>query len=97
MVDYKIGKYGRMRKRYLQEHHRGIYEGLILTGELWPHLAEIDKTCTERMESLVPAMAEQEGVTEELKDTNQMEWVGCMNSIRNRAEEIIFSELIYTP
>ena len=69
---------------------------MILTGELWPHLAEIDKTCNERMKRSVPAMARQEGVTEELKAANQMEWIGRMNGIHNRAEEIIFSELIYT-
>ena len=97
MTGYQIGKYGRMRKRHLQEHHRGIYEGMVLTEELWPHFAEIDKTCNEHMERLVPAMAMQEGVTEELKTADQMEWVGRMNSIRNRAEEIIFSELIYAP
>lgn len=95
MTGYQIGKYGRMRKAYLKERHRGIYEGMILSGELWPHLAEIDETCNERMERIVSAMVKQEGVSEALKASNQMEWVGRMNSIRNRVEENILSELVY--
>ncbi|MGI5899239.1 MAG: TnpV protein [Christensenellales bacterium] len=95
MSGYQLGKYGRMRKAYLKEHHRGIYEGMILSSKLWTHLAEIDETCNERMERIVSTMAKQEGVTEELKAADQMEWVGRMNSIRNRAEETILSELVY--
>ena len=90
-----IGKYGRMRKRYLKEHWPGLYSSLLLTGKLDQHLAEIDGACEERMELLSWQMASQEGVTEALKAADQMEWVRRMNSIQNRAEEIILSELVY--
>ncbi|MBQ5977524.1 MAG: TnpV protein [Oscillospiraceae bacterium] len=91
-----IGKYGRMRKRYLKEHHPVIFSELLLSGKLYPHLLEIDEACEGRMELLVFQMAKREGVTEALKATDQMEWVARMNSIRSRAEEIVLHELIYT-
>ena len=90
-----IGKYGRMRKRYLKERHPVLYSELLLSGKLYPHLLEIDKACEGRMELLVHQMAKREGVTEALKATDQMEWVRRMNSIRNRAEEIALHELVY--
>ena len=90
-----LGKYGRMRKRYLKEHRRVLYTNLLVTGKLDQHLAEIDKACEERMELLTSQMAKREGVTEALKAANQMEWVHRMNSIRNRAEEIVLHELVY--
>jgi len=90
-----IGKYGRMRKHYLKEHRPALYSSLLLTGKMDRHLAEIDGTCEERMELLIQQIAKQEGVTEVLKATDQMEWVRQMNSIRNRAEEIVLSELVY--
>ncbi|MBE5035611.1 TnpV protein [Eubacteriaceae bacterium DSM 108706] len=94
--DNQIGKYGRMRRRYLKEHRRILYTNLLTSGNLRCHLAEIDQTCNERMESIVSAMAKQEGVTEALKAADQMEWVRRMNSIRNRAEEIVLTELVYS-
>ena len=93
--EYQIGKYGRMRERYLKEHRRAAYAELKLSGELDAHLAEIDQTCNERMELMIRQMAENEGVTEALKASDQMAWVGRMNNIRNRAEEIVLSEGIY--
>ena len=90
-----IGKYGRMRKRYLEEHRPVIYNQLFISGKLFSHLREIDRASDERMEMTVAQMAKAEGVTERLKAENQMEWVRRMNSIRNRAEEIILDELIY--
>ena len=90
-----IGKYGRMRKRYLKEHRSVLYTNLLLSGELFPHLAEIDKACEERMGLLTHQMTKREGVTEALKATDQIAWVRCMNSIRSRAEEIVKSELIF--
>lgn len=95
-TEYEIGIYGWMRERFLKEHHSGTYTSLILTGKLWKHLAEIDAACHERMDVLISVMAEQEGVTETLKAADQMEWVGRMNNIRNRAKEIILHELINT-
>ena len=90
-----IGKYDRMRKRYLKEHRRVLYTNLLVTGKLDQHLAAIDKTCEERMDLLIPQMTEQEGVTEALKAADQMEWVRRMNNIQNRAEEIVMNELVY--
>ena len=90
-----IGKYGRMRKHYLKEQHPVLYSELLLSGKLYPHLLEIDEACDGRMELLTCRLAEQEGVTEALKDADQMEWVRRMNSIRNRAEEIVLHELVY--
>ena len=90
-----IGKYGRMRKHYLKEQHPVLYSELLLSGKLYPHLLEIDEACDGRMELLTCRLAEQEGVTEALKAADQMEWVRRMNSIRNRAEEIVLHELVY--
>ena len=95
-LEYQIGKYGRMRKRYLKEHRDALYTSLLLSGKLDQHLAEIDQTCVERIERITADMARVEGVTETLKATDQMEWVGRMNNIHNRAEEMILSELVYT-
>ena len=90
-----IGKYGRMRKRYLKEHRPVLYTNLLLSGKLVQHLAEIDGVCEERMELLTRQMTKQEGVTEQLKAADQMEWVRHMNSIRNRAEEVVLHDLVY--
>lgn len=90
-----IGKYGRMRKRYLKEQHPVLYSELLLSGKMYSHLQEIDKSCDERMELLTRQMARQEGVTETLKAADQIAWVAHMNNIRNRAEEIVLHEFVY--
>lgn len=90
-----LGKYGRMRHRYLKEHRRVLYNAMILDGTLWSRLAEVDKACKERMDMLVLGMKETQGITEELKARDSMAWVGAMNNIRNAAEEILFAEVIY--
>ena len=90
-----LGKYGRMRKRYLKEHRPALYSSMLLTGRLDQHLAEIDRSCEEQLEHIIQQMTKQEGVTEVLKATDQMAWVARMNSIRNRAEEIVLSEIVY--
>ena len=90
-----IGKYGRMRQRYLKEHRGVLYNAMILDGTLWSHLAEVDKICKERMDMLILGMKETQGITEELKARDSMAWVGGMNNIRNAAEEILFAEVIY--
>ena len=90
-----IGKYGRMRMRYLKEHRPVLYSNLLLSGKLFQHLVEIDEACVERVELLIRQMARREGVTEQLKAAELMEWVRRMNSIRNRAEEVVLSELVY--
>lgn len=93
--NYQIGKYGRMHRSYLKEHRKILYNNYVLESMLFKHLAEIGQACNEHMEILVSAMAKQEGVTEALKVADQMEWICRMNSIRNRAEEIILTELVY--
>lgn len=93
--DYQVGKYGRMRKQYLKEHRRALYTCMMTDGTLWKHLAEIDRSCNDRLEIIEKALMKQEGVTEALKAANQMEWVRRRNSIRNRAEEVILTELVY--
>ena len=93
--NYTIGKYGRLRRNYLKEHRPIIFNSLILSGELYPHISEIDRVCVERLELLIRQMADREGVTEALKASDQFEWVGQMYSIQNRAEEIVLNELVY--
>ncbi len=92
---FTIGKYGRMRKRYLQEHRPVLYSNLVLSCKLYQHLSEIDHACVDRMDLLTRQMADREGVTEALKAADQFEWVRHMNSIHNRSEEIVMNELVY--
>lgn len=91
-----IGKYGRMRHRYLKERRSVLYNAMVLDGTLWNHLAEADKTCKERMDVLILEMKEKQGITEKLKARDPMGWVGAMNNNCNAAEEILFAEVIYT-
>ena len=91
----RIGKFGTMRHQYLRDHHRGIFDGMLLKGTLNEHLEQIDRQANEMMERLTSQMAQTEGVTEQLKATDQMVWVGRMNSIRARAEEIVTRDLIF--
>ena len=89
------GKYGRMRLHYLKEHRKVLYNTLLLEGKLVAHLNEIDDTAYRRMELLTRQMQERQGINGALKAHDQMVWVGAMNNIRNAAEEIVLSELIY--
>ncbi len=91
----ELGKYGKLRLKYLLEHKKTEYTILWIEDKLRNYLLEIDKTANERFSLLMKQFAEQENITEELKANNQMEWVCRMNNIKNRAEEIIFNELIY--
>ena len=90
-----LGKYGRMRKTYLKAHKPIVYNTLLLSGKLTAHLVSTDAECRERLKTLLPQMMRQEGGDEELKARDQMEWVRRMNSIQNRAEEILLNELVY--
>ena len=92
---YEIGRFGLMRRHYLKNHRKILFTNLLMSGKLNEHLFEIDQTANDRFWLIVNQMAKTEGVTEELKANNQMECVGRMNNIRNRAEEIIRDELIY--
>ena len=89
-----IGKWGRMHRDYLKEHRPILFNDLILSGQLWTYLADLNEQAQERLSVIVEQMKEAEGVTEDLKAADQMAWVGAMNSIRNRAEEIILREMI---
>ena len=90
-----IGKYGRMRQRYLKEHRGVLYNAMILDGTLWSHLAEVNKICKDRMDVLILGMKEKWAITEDLKAHDPMAWVGAMNNIHNAVEEILFAEVIY--
>lgn len=93
--DKPIGKYGRMRQKYLKEHRHVLYCSLLMTEKLYPHLLEIDETANDRLERLMPEVMKAAEVTEELKAHDPMRWVGLANNCRTQAEEIIFDELIY--
>lgn len=94
--DQPIGKYGRMRKRYLQEHRPILYNYPVLSETLYPHLLEIDNAANRRMETLLPQLAKDAGVTEKLKAADPMKWVGLMNALKAQAEEILLTEAIYS-
>lgn len=89
------GKYGIMRKQFLKEHRSARYQYLVLTGKLTEHLNQVDKEVREKVEMLMEQMAEQWGVTEELKMQDQMEWVRRMNNIKSVAEEMVLRKFIY--
>ena len=93
--DQPIGKYGRMRKRYLQEYRPILYHCRVLSETLYPHLLEIDNAANQRMEILLPHLAKDAGVTEKLKAADPIKWVGRMNALKEQAEEILLTELIY--
>ena len=90
-----IGKYGRLRLQYLEEHHKVECMLMRINNELTSHLLDVEDECRTRVESLVEQMAKTEKITEELKANNQLEWVQKMNNIKNRAEEIAYNEIIY--
>lgn len=90
-----IGKYGQMHREYLKEHNPMMFNDLVLEGQLWTYLADLNEQAQERLSLIVEQMKVSEGVTEELKASDQMAWVRAMNSIRNRAEEIVLSEIVY--
>ncbi len=90
-----IGKYGRLRLQYLEEHHKAECMLMRINNELTSHLLDIEDECRTRVESLVEQMAKKENITEELKANNQLEWVQKMNNIKNRAEEIAYNEIIF--
>ena len=90
-----VGKYGMLRHSYLRNHRNGIYTGMLLSGKLNSHLEEIDRQASEMLENLTTQMAQRQGVTESLKASDQMKWVGLMNSIRASAEEMVLTELVY--
>ena len=90
-----IGKYGRMHRDYLQEHNPLRFDDLVLEGKLWTYLADLNEQAQDRLQLIIRQMQEAESVNDELKENNQMAWVQAMNSIHNRAEEIVLHELVY--
>ena len=90
-----IGRWGRMHRDYLEQHRPILFNDLVLSGQLWTYLADLNEQTQERLSLIVEQMKVSEAVTEELKSADQMAWVGAMNSIRNRAEEIVLREMIY--
>ena len=91
-----IGKYGRMHREYLKEHNPMRFNDLVLAGQLWSYLADLNEQAQSRLQRIIEQMKAAEGVTDELKAANQMEWVQRMNNIRQRAEEIVMADLIYS-
>ncbi len=92
---YNIGKYGMLRRTFLQKHHNAIYSVMMMNGTLLQHIEDVNKLCCEELDRLIPAMAKNEGITEALKSSNQMEWVRRMNGIRNCAEEFVYQNYVY--
>ena len=91
-----LSKYGRLRQRYLREHKRVLYFNLLTSGKLYEHLAEIDTSARDMAEYLIKEMAKKQGVTEELKATDMMRWIGLMNNIRACADEIVLNDIVYS-
>ena len=90
-----LGKWGLLRKHYLMDNHKALYSSWALTGELDKHLAQVEQQAQERFDQIVVELSVQRGITEKLKAEDQMLWVAQMNSIRNRAKEIVLNEFIY--
>ena len=91
----KVGRWGMLRFNHLRKHREALYTIMLMEGTLNPHLEEIDRRAQEMEQQLISQLAQQAGITEQLKAENQMEWVARMNNIRNRADEIVLNDLIY--
>lgn len=91
-----LGKYGRMRLQYLKEQRPGLFARLLLSGQLMHQLHEVDRTALRRMDILLPQMMTEAGLTEELKNTEPLQWTGTMNAITEQIEEILLAELVYS-
>ena len=91
-----LGKYGRMRKKYLQEHRPVLWNTMILSEKLYPHLREVEQTANRRMEQMMEELKKSAGVTEQMKAANPVMWAGMMNSLQAQAEEVILRELIFS-
>ena len=94
-ADYCVGKYGRLRLNYLKENKRAEYSIMLMDGTLRKHIVQVDMEAKNRVENIVNSLKSQSNLTEEMKNTNQLYWVGMMNNFKNQAEEIVLKELIY--
>lgn len=92
----KVGKYGMLRRSFLRSHRKALYTGMMLSDRLNRHLEEVDKAANTMLENLMSKMAQEQGVTEDLKASNPMRWVGLMNNIKASAEEVVLKELVYS-
>ena len=92
----KVGKYGMLRRSFLRSHRKALYTGMMLSDRLNPHLEEVDKAANTMLENLMSKMAQEQGVTEALKASDPMRWVGLMNNIKASAEEVVLKELVYS-
>lgn len=92
----KVGKYGMLRRTYLRHHRRGLYTGMMISRTLNAHLEEVDQQANDMLERIVKQMAKEQGITEQMKADDQMEWVWQMNAIRAAAEEVILKEFVYS-
>ena len=90
-----LGKYGMLRQTYLQKHHKELFSKMLLCDELWPHLLEVEQQAHTMLETMVMQMAKAEGVTESMKSTDPLRWIGLMNNFKSTAEEIILREVVY--
>ncbi|MDE7245371.1 MAG: TnpV protein [Oscillospiraceae bacterium] len=95
LQEYPMGKYGMIRETFLKEHHHGTYTSMLLTGQLTPHLREIDRQAQEQVDRMVSDLMEQNGVDEKMKARDQMGWVQAVNSFKAQAEEIVLAEIVY--
>lgn len=93
--DASFGCYGRLRLKYLKDHRRVLYINLLTAGELAQHLSEVDQQAQEMLELLVRQMAQEQGITEQMKAEDQMAWVGAMNNVRSAAEEVVMREVVF--
>ena len=92
----RVGKYGMLRRSFLRSHRKALYTGMMLSDRLNPHLEEVDKAANPMLENLMSKMAQEQGVTEALKASDPMRWVGLMNNIKASAEEVVLKELVYS-
>ena len=93
--EYNIGKYGNLHKKFIKENYQGYYTTLLMSGKLFDYLEKIDLRAKNELNRLIPLLAEQQGVTEQLKAENQLKWVGLMNNIKAQVEEKIYAEIVY--
>ena len=93
--EYNIGKYGNLHKKFIKENYPGYYTTLLMSGKLFDYLEKIDLRAKNELNRLIPLLAEQQGVTEQLKAENQLKWVGLMNNIKAQVEEKIYAEIVY--
>lgn len=91
----KVGKHGMLRRTYLRHHHRGLYTGMMISGTLNAHLEALDQQASDMVDAMTRQMAKEQGITEQLKADDQMEWVRQMNAIRAAVEEVVLSEVVY--